>query len=493
MRLFDLSLRYKMPLWGGGLILATALALSASFMLQAWDNLHHDLQKNAEDLGRITARALFPVMLHDEVWQAFEVVSLPFVANVETAVTESLIVFDKDLRVYVSSRPQAHALMQPMALLGPDFAALARELPEAPDAPIHVSDASIAQQIFVTLPIASDGVRLGTLVVAYPKSVLWHRFSQLLQNAIWTTLLVLAVLLPITAYWGRRMMRPMQWITERIRHIGDLNTESIDPALYPYRDEVGLLYLAYIDMRAKLQEKDVLEKEMIKSERMAAVGRLTASIAHEINNPLGGMLNTISTLKRYGNPDPVLQKSVSLLERGLSQVRDTVAALLVEAKVKSRPLNSSDLDDVRILVGHATKKLGTHLSWDIALPDEVALPSTLMRQVLINLLLNAIAAAGRQGHVALKFSSSEHHLALVVENDGKMLLPEQLSRLFEPFTQFSDNGNGLGLWICYQIVTQLGGTIHAESGTALTRFTVTFPLNPLELTDAATFTQNLPD
>jgi len=482
MRLFDLSLRYKMPLWGGGLILATALALSASFMLQAWDNLHHDLQKNAEDLGRITARALFPVMLHDEVWQAFEVVSLPFVANPETALTESLVVFDNQQRVYVSSNSHEHTLLQPMASLDPEFAALSSELPMAPDAPVHVRDAGDAQHIYVALPVAADGVRLGTVVVAYHKSLLWQRFSQLLLNAIGITLLVLGVLLPISAYWGRRMMRPMQWITERIRHIGDPDMTAIDPALYPYRDEVGLLYRAYADMHARLQEKAVLEKEMVKSERMAAVGRLTASIAHEINNPLGGMLNTLSTLKRYGNPDPVLQKSVSLLERGLSQVRDTVAALLVEAKVKSRPLSPTDLDDVRILVGHAGKKHATHLAWRVDLPNEVPLPSTLVRQVLINLLLNAISAAGQHGHVSLKVSASEQHLLIVVENDGQSLSPEQLNRLFEPFTQFSDSGNGLGLWICYQIVTQMGGTIQAQSDTVLTRFTVNLPCNSPENT-----------
>ncbi|TXT39097.1 MAG: periplasmic sensor signal transduction histidine kinase [Comamonadaceae bacterium] len=313
MRLFDLSLRYKMPLWGGGLILATALALSASFMFQAWDNLHQDLQDNAETLGGIMARTLFPVMLHDEVWQAYEVVSLPFVIKPESALTESLMVFDSQLRVYVSSRPNEHSLMQPMAALGPEFAALAGVLPMAADAPVYVRDAHADQHIYVALPIASDGVRLGTVVVAYHKSVLWQRFSQLMQSALWITLLVLGVLLPVTAYWGRRMMRPMQWITGRIRLIGDAQTPAIDPALYPYKDEVGQLFQAYADMHAKLQEKAIFEKEMVKSERMAAVGRLTASIAHEINNPLGGMLNAISTLKRHGSPDPVTQKTISLL------------------------------------------------------------------------------------------------------------------------------------------------------------------------------------
>jgi signal transduction histidine kinase len=452
--------------------------------------LHNDLETNAESLGRVTARTLFPIMLHDEVWAAFEVVTLPFVTNPKSADTESLIVFDDSLRVYVSSRSQEHALMQPMASLDSEFADLARALPREADAPVYVSDARDAKHIYVALPIASDGVRLGTVVVAYHKSVLWQRFSQLFQSAIWITLLVLGVLLPITAYWGRRMMSPMEWITGRIRQIGDPNAETVEPALYPYQDEVGLLYQAYADMHAKLQEKAIFEREMVKSERMAAVGRLTASIAHEINNPLGGMLNAISTLKRHGSPDPVTQKTISLLERGLSHIRETVAALLVEAKVKSRPLCESDFDDVRILVAHAAKKQMTQMNWNVDVPDEIALPSTLVRQVLINLLLNAIAAAGQMGKVSLQAQTNGSQLVIVVENTGQTMLPDQLARLYEPFTSFSESGNGLGLWICYQIVTQLGGTIRAESGNEHTCFTVVFPLNQPHENPSE---QNLPD
>ncbi len=479
MWLFNLSLRFKLPLWGGGLIVATALALSTSYVIQAWDNLNRDLLQNAEDIGRTTAHALFPVMLHDEVWEAFEVVSLPFTVTPGTALTESILVLDNSQRVYVSSRPQEHPMLTPLVALGPDFAAISRDLPLAADAGVFVHSERSAEHIYVALPIASDGVRLGTLIVTYNKSLLWQRFSLILSRSAWISLLVLAILLPITAYWGRRMMLPMRMVTERINRIGNGELQDLDPALYPYGDEVGQLFQAYEAVLVKLREKAEFEKEMVKSERMAAVGRLTASIAHEINNPLGGMLNAISTLKRHGSPDPITQKTISLLERGLSQIRETVAALLVEAKVKSRPLGATDLEDVRILVTPAAHKQGTQLAWTVALADTIALPSTLVRQVLINLLLNAITAAGRGGQVAVRALAGSERFVLVVENTGHPLLPEQLARLFEPFTRFSEGGNGLGLWICYQIVTQLGGTIGAESNPELTRFTVIIPLEPV--------------
>lgn len=477
MRLFDLSLRFKMPLWGGGLILATALALSTSFAVQTWDHLHEEIQKNAQDLGRTVAHSLFPVMLHDEVWQAFEIVSLPFATPLNAALAESLLVLDTGGRVYVSSRPQEHPMLSPLASLGSELKTLDSRLPGDPDAQAFVLEAQEADHIYVAVPISSDGVRLGTLVVTYNKSLISQRYLHLLENALWTTLMVLALLLPMTAYWGRRMMQPMQLITERISGIGRSEPQALDASVYPYHDEVGQLFGAYEDMRARLLEKAALEKQMLQTDRLAALGRLTAGMAHEINNPLGGMLNAISTLKKHGNPDPVTQKTISLLERGLTQIRETVAALLVEATVRSRPLDASDFDDVRVLVAHAAKQQATQLAWNVDMPAPVSLPSTLVRQVLMNLLLNAISAAGAGGQVTLQAQTPGRQLVLSVHNNGQTLQPEQLGRLFEPFSPFSEHGYGLGLWICYQIVAQLHGTIHAESADGRTCFTVTLPLD----------------
>lgn len=489
MRLFDLSLRFKLPLWGGGLIIATAMALSTSFLIQAWDDLNRDLQHNAEDIGRTVAHTLFPVLLHDDVWEAFEEVSVPFNATPKEAQIESLIVLDTQNRVYVSSHPADHPVLARLASLGPDFVALDLQLPMDPNAGIFVRDSIGVDRIYVALPIANDGVRLGTLIVSYSKSLLWQRFSNILGRSVFISLLVLAVLLPITAYWGRRMMLPMQMVTERISRIGNGDLAVLDSKLYPHKDEVGLLFTAYGEMLSKLREKAEFEKEVIESERLAVVGRLAASIAHEINNPLGGMLNSISTLKRHGNPDPVTQKTVSLLERGLSQIRETVAALLVEVKVKSRALTPSDLEDVRILVAPAANKQNTQLAFTVEAPPTLPLPSTLVRQVLINLTLNAIAAAGNGGRVGVRAQAGLTQLLIVVENNGKALSAEQLSRLFEPFTSFSEHGHGLGLWICYRIVEQLRGTIRAESTDNVTRFTVVFPLESLNDPVA---TENLP-
>jgi signal transduction histidine kinase len=252
--------------------------------------------------------------------------------------------------------------------------------------------------------------------------------------------------------------------------------EALEPGIYEYGDEIGQLYKSFDEMVAQLKEKALLEKQMIRSERMAAVGRLTASIAHEINNPLGGMFNAISTLKRHVSLDTVAQITVSHLDRGLQQIRDTVAALLVEAKLKSRNLIQHDFDDVHLLVAPEANKKHIEIVWSTSIADSLPLPSTLVRQILINLLFNAIQAASDGGHVSLQASADENHLSIRVENDGKTLTTEQIGTLFEPFSRFSEQGNGLGLWITYQIVQQLKGEINAGSGNGFTHFLVLLPL-----------------
>ena len=475
--LFNLSLRYKLPLLGAVLILVTAAVLSASFLAQAWDSVRKDMLYSSEDLGQTMARSLFPALLHDDVWRAFETISLPFKGNHESTSAESLIVLDAERHVFASTHPEKHPVLSDLGSLGSDFQTLDREIVSNPDSATLILERRGAAHTFIAIPISSDNVRLGTLIVAHNNASIWQRFEKLIERAFWITLLILAVLLPINWYWGGRMVAPLHLVTRRLINISSGELTPLDPRLYPYHDEVGDLYLAYSQMVDELKEKIELKREVINAERMAAVGRLTASIAHEINNPLGGMLNAISTLKRHGSPDPLSQKTISLLERGLSQIRDTIAALLVEAKVSSRQLTLHDIDDVRLLVAPGAHKQNTDVVWQTDLPESLALPSTPVRQLLINLTLNAIQAAGNNGHVSVRTSGSESKFSIVVENDGETLSSAQRERLFEPFSRFSAHGNGLGLWICYQIVTQLNGDIRAESNDRLTRFIINLPLD----------------
>jgi signal transduction histidine kinase len=207
---------------------------------------------------------------------------------------------------------------------------------------------------------------------------------------------------------------------------------------------------------------------------------LTAGIAHEVNNPLVGMLTALNTLRHHDELSPRTLKTLTLLERGLMQIKDTVGALLVEAKVKSRDLLPQDVEDVRTLIEPQARERGVSLRWDNQLKAALGLPSSSVRQVLINLLLNAVQASEPGGEVSVTITTVETTLSIAVVNGGRVLTDMQTAHLFEPFANEDERGHGLGLWVCYQIVRQLGGNIAVESelrdGLGRTSFAVTLPL-----------------
>jgi signal transduction histidine kinase len=257
--------------------------------------------------------------------------------------------------------------------------------------------------------------------------------------------------------------------------LGKHDTVSSLSQDYPYRDELGRLFQAYERMQLEMTEKTALEQRMVKADRLAALGRLSAGIAHEINNPLGGLMTSLDTVKLHAARDPVLDRFLPYLERGLAQIRDIVAALLVETRGRSRPLLARDIDDVQTLLAQEAKKRDTDWTWDNRAGDASHLPATLVRQVLINLVLNALQAAGEGGRVSVSCVGSEDGLEMEVENNGETIPAELMKHLFEPFTGLNEEGHGLGLWVTHQIVEQLKGRIEVESRDGLTRFNVNLP------------------
>ncbi|WP_126443665.1 sensor histidine kinase [Sulfuricystis multivorans] len=479
MRLFDLSLRHKVPLWGSALILAAAIAIGAAYMVRAYDDLKQDVFTSAASLGQTLAQTLFPPLLHDDLWRAFEIVRAPFHegAGRNPLQPDAIFVLDGDMHILVASDPARLPTLSRLDDLANAFSVLAKPLRARTLTDTQTLDLAGAHHFFTAMPIESSGRRLGTLVVAHDRDVVWARFLALAVRGALIGLLALAALLPINWYWGRRMAEPLVELSkgmDALVHGRPLPMPAAER--YSYRDELGRLFAAYREAAVALNEKAMLEKEMLHAERLAAVGRLAAGIAHEINNPLGGMLMALDTLKQRGPLDAATAKTVALLERGLQQVAEIVGALLVEARVASRPLDRHDFEDVRTLIEPQLVKKQLMLDWHVNLPERLALPASVVRQILINLLLNAVQATDAGGHVRLTARADEAAVRIEIANSGKPLPEAVRSHLFEPFVSGREDGHGLGLWVTYQTVTQLAGQIEAGWQDGEMRFTVTLPL-----------------
>jgi len=484
----DLSYRVKIPLAISAVILLTELVVTTALVTRALRDARADLEASARNLSTVLARSLRDPIVRDDLWQAFEVVRTPLAARAVDNPLQSIVVLDGRQRVFVASDPrrvpvttEAHELPHPLAELAARAAGVGRF-------DFLFARGEAGSEMAAAGPIiADDGTVLGTVLVEFDAERYYRRVRSTLLELALISLPGLLLLIPLGWYWGKRMAEPLAQMAQAMSRVGHDPPEQIAASLPPdSRDEIGQLARSARSMLAELARKEVLEREMVAAERLAAVGRVSAGIAHEINNPLGGMLNAIDTVTRHGNPDPFTRKTLGLLERGLQQIRSTVGALLVEARLDSPQLSEQDLRDLRTLIEPEVSARGLTLQWrvDASAVARTPLPAHQIRQLLLNLLLNAVKAADDRGIVELCVTREPGRMTIVVGNTGAPIDAEILARLFEPFVAATERDGkrayGLGLWVCYQIVRQLRGSISANSSGGWTRFTVALPVAPAD-------------
>jgi signal transduction histidine kinase len=361
--------------------------------------------------------------------------------------------------------------------MGPLAAKLADTITQQSEAPLVLEGIDPKLTIMTAPVLSNDRTRLGTVILEYSRDIYQQRFLETIRKVGVSTAITLLILVPLGWLWGKQIASPLLRLSAAIRQVTQAPPATVAFKAPAGKDEIAELGATFNHMVEGLKEKEALKEEVLASERLAAIGRLTAGIAHEINNPLGGMLNAISTYKRQWYPDvSFMERTMSLLERGLQQIRETVAALLVEARLESRALTPHDIEDVHTLLLPSVDGKRVRFDWENNVTEPIPLPSTEVRQILLNLLLNAVDAVGENGRVSSAITPSDTELMVRVENDGECLNDHQLAHLFEPFVESRHKGKGLGLWMSYQLATQLRGRIEAQSQPGRTVFTVTLPI-----------------
>ncbi len=473
MNIGDISYRVKVPILLTGVILLTVTAVAFALSWRAYEDLRVEMFRNAVEIGSVLSNSLPDAMLRDDLWSAYRMVRAAE-GWADEASNRLLIVLDMNGLIYVSNKPRELSATTPLRTHGAEFARIESTLLSLsgelkPRSYEHDGDVNI----YVILPMLSDGVAVGNIVIGYDKKLFWPRLIDIIERVVISAFIVAIVLLPFGWFLGNRIVSPLSKLNQCMSKIGRVKPEEIVCDLELGDDEIGQLGESFKRMLGELDEKEKMEVNMLASERLAAIGRLTAGVAHEINNPLGGMLNALNTFRKYSNTDELGHDTFKLIERGLEQIRDTVSALLVEANPRSHDLMPADIEDVHTLLLPVLRENDVSLVLINELKESVNLPSTPIRQILMNLALNAIQASHKDKEVQCMVTSTNNTLRLIVENEGPEIPREKMLHLFEPFLQDA-TGNGLGLWVTYQLVLQLDGIIEVKSVAGKTKFDVSF-------------------
>jgi signal transduction histidine kinase len=232
--------------------------------------------------------------------------------------------------------------------------------------------------------------------------------------------------------------------------------------------EAGQIALAINKMAVSLAEKERLEYEMQRSERLTSLGRLVTGVAHELRNPIGVVKAAVQVMEtEYANTEGIKEFTSVIKEQADRQNR--VIQELLDFGRPSRemiqPVNINSLMEKVLtftlpMLNQSQIRLA--VSFDPELPKIMADPSRL-KQVFVNLILNSIQAMPEGGSLTIRTYLQNDFLYTEFKDSGQGISPEDLPRIFDPFYTTKDTGTGLGLSISHQIVKRHCGTIHVSS------------------------------
>ena len=295
------------------------------------------------------------------------------------------------------------------------------------------------------------------------------------------------LLFGLVLFWltRRTVGRPMQAVSEAAQAVAagrydvrlpeQRNVPELQPLVATFNrmaeqveNHTGELQGAVRDAVAATQQK---ERALVQSSRLATIGTLAAGVAHEINNPIGGMQNAINRLMQAETLTDKQRVYLELVRDGLQRVARTTRRMLEFAPKDAEPAAfdvRTAIDGAHALVEHRCSQTG--VAFAVEAPDD--LPDLHgdaheIQQVMLNLFLNSLDAIGERGNGAITVTCStlDDMVRIVIADDGPGMAKHNLARVFDPFFSEKDrpDASGLGMFISYSIVQNHGGTMRVDS------------------------------
>jgi len=334
--------------------------------------------------------------------------------------------------------------------------------------------------------------RVGILYVG----VLEAKYVDIRRNTLLVFVLITAagmiIAVALGYLLGQRILKPVLRLIDVSRRVsaGDLSPEigSISTS------EIGVLQKTFQEMLSSLRERDRSQRaeselKLLQSEKQASVGRLAAGVAHEINNPLTGVLTFTHMLLRRDDIDGEIREDLQTIADSTERVRRIVKGLLDfsrQTKIDPEPTDLNTLIEQTIpLVANQALVKGVIFCFDPGKDIPLrTLDRSQVQSVLLNIILNAVDATEKGGHINIytRLSAGPRQTKAVeveIGDTGCGIAPEHLDKLFDPFftTKEVGKGTGLGLSVSQGIIERHGGTIRVQSTVGQgSVFTICFPL-----------------
>jgi signal transduction histidine kinase len=337
--------------------------------------------------------------------------------------------------------------------------------------------------------VESSGLLAG---VEIPGSAAYLATRELLNNLIIVALVLLIISVILSMFGSRLITRPLERLYNATKVVAkgkfdiQLNASS--------RDEISDLAQSFNQMASGLDSREKALKgaqaALVQSEKMAAFGQLGAGIAHEIKNPLAGILGLTQLSMRKMDQESPIYKNLKIIEKETNRCTAIIKNLLKFArqeKVSLEPVQINTVaGDAMAIVEHQLEMHKVKLTHDLA-PDLPLISGNAnqIQQVLINLMINAQQAMKGSGEVSITTSNGNSGMVEICVKDNGPGIPEEIqSKIFEPFftTKEVGKGTGLGLSVSYGIIKEHKGDIRVSSVMGEgTEFRISLPVVELKI------------
>lgn len=340
---------------------------------------------------------------------------------------------------------------------------------------LSIATVAIISFILFQIPIVYWAFQDGTNFEAWRKYLVFSIISALVPNLLLVLLIV------------RTISRPLQRITLAAVKVteGDYGNE-VD--LRKSNDEIGLLAQSFNEMSRKMasdiEQLQKLNEQLIRTEKLAAMGTLAAGVAHEVNNPLASISSLIQITQAKQNLDEKTTENLKLIQTQIARITQVTKDMMNFARVREAAKSEVEINKIietalRLAsFDKSFQKLEIEKNFDENLA-KINADADQLQQVFLNLFLNARDAMPKGGEISIKTSQNSKEINIEISDTGSGISNTDAKKIFDPFftTKPAGKGTGLGLAVCYGIITAHGGKIEvSDNNTNGTKFLICLPL-----------------
>jgi len=465
-RPFD-SIAFRISISIVVIVAVTAMAVGWMILREELKAQEHELKSKGRYLAELIAQQLVEPLIYEERYVIYSLLQAPMEGK------ESLVVYaqvyDKTGEAIVTVyKDEGYREMIPSHRL--EDLTMYQDI----DTPMiyHVS-VPININTFETIGFLRLGITKEFFLITYKK---------VKQKLYLMSAAIIFVGVMLGLWIARKIIKPILVLHRGVKRVGEGEVGVEVPVVG--EGEIKELALAFNKMSVKLKELidtiKAAQENLVRTEKLYALGEFSAGVAHEIKNPLTSIKMLMQTIKHKGQAPS--NRDIEIIEGEIDRIDNIVKAFLAFArpeKVEKTDVNINDvLEEVITITRPKMERYSIHLQQSLSPLPLINGNHDALKQVFLNIVLNAIQAMDRGGMLYVETSVNGKFLSVVIRDTGVGIPEKDLKKVFNPFFTTKEDGTGMGLAIAHNIVNDHAGRIDIASAPGKgTTVKVVFPYN----------------